>query len=62
MSIPANSAFDRTTGSHSLAAAGQRRRWADQWGMPCRWRLERFTFVPSNTANGPAGRCCETVV
>jgi hypothetical protein len=29
MSVPANSAFDRTAGSHSLAAAGQRGRWAD---------------------------------
>jgi len=25
-----NNTFDRTAGSHSLAAAGQRGRWADQ--------------------------------
>jgi len=27
---PSNITFDRTAGSHSLAAAGQRERWADE--------------------------------
>ena len=27
---PSNITFDRTAGSHSLAAAGQRERWADR--------------------------------
>jgi hypothetical protein len=29
LSVMPNSTFDRTAGSHTLAAAGQRERWAD---------------------------------
>ena len=36
-----NSTFDRTAGSRSLAAAGQRERWADQRLLPCLQDEER---------------------
>ena len=32
MRVPDNSAFDRAAGSHSLAAAGQRERYAEREG------------------------------
>ena len=32
LSLP-NNAFDRTAGSHTLAAAGQRERWAECYGV-----------------------------